>query len=172
MKFSINKLRSAFSNSKTTNDSVAASYVDDIIKDVEGVPFAISDTNVMYAGLSELAGYHYFKTIIIGTLQLKTFKGATLIINGSDYKLELKSDMEELESEATIGSDRRLTRIDFEIDKDAISKISRESVQSIEFSAKKNHLTFSIIEGGYDEGLSTAGLLEDANDIDEPAKDH
>ncbi|WP_299399568.1 hypothetical protein [uncultured Gelidibacter sp.] len=171
MKFSIKKLRTAFSNTKTTEASEPDTYTQDIINDVEGVAFAISETNVLYAGLSELAGYHYFKTITIGTLQLKTFKGATLIVNGTDFKLELKSDMEELESETTIGSNRRITRIDFEIDKDDISKISKTTIESIELIAKKNHITFSIIEGGYDEGLSTQGVRAENESEEKPAEE-
>jgi len=160
MKFTFKKLRSALTNTKSTENVVAATYTDAIIKDVEGVPFAIAETNVLYAGLSELAGYHYFKTITVGTMQLKTFKGAKLIIRGTDFSLDLHSDMEELESESTIGSDRSLTRIDFEIDKEDLPKISKERIESIELVAKKNHILFSLIEGGYDEGLSTEGLTE------------
>ncbi|MBJ7880547.1 hypothetical protein [Gelidibacter salicanalis] len=171
MKFSIKKLRAAFSDTKTNEALEADTYTEDIINDVEGAPFALSETNVLYAGLSELAGYHYFKTIIIGTFQLKTFKGATLIVNGTDFKLELKSDMEELESESTNGSNRHLTRIDFEIDKDAISKISRTTVENMELIAKKNHILFSIIEGGYDEGLTTEGLIDEGLDKDTPVED-
>ncbi|MCK0125048.1 hypothetical protein MWU76_11605 [Gelidibacter sp. F2691] len=164
MKFTLKKLRSALTNAKHTENVVSGTYTAAIIKDVEGVPFAISETNVMYAGLSELAGYHYFKTITVGTMQLKTFKGAKLIIKGTDYKLELKSDMEELESESTIGSDRSLTRIDFEIDKDDLPKISKERIVNIELIAKKNQILFSLIEGGYDAGLSTEGLTEAPTD--------
>lgn len=168
MKFSIKKLRAAFSNTKTSEALETGTYTEDIINDVEGVPFAISKTNVMYAGLSELAGYHYFKTVIIGTFQLKTFKGATLIVNGTDFKLELKSDMEELESESTNGSQRQITRIDFEIDKDAMSKISKTTVESMELRAKNSRIQFSIIEGGYDDGLSNAGLTAHAIAEDKP----
>ncbi|TXE05525.1 hypothetical protein ES711_15790 [Gelidibacter salicanalis] len=160
MKFTFKKLRSALINTKSTENVVAATYTGAIIKDVEGVPFAIAETNVLYAGLSELAGYHYFKTITVGTMQLKTFKGAKLIIRGTDFSLDLRSDMEELESESTTGSDRRLTRIDFELDKEDLPKISKERMESIELVAKKNHILFSHIEGGYDEGLSTEGLTE------------
>src|SRR5690606_9454370 len=150
-KFAINRLKAAFNTNKPLEEPLNDSYTDAIINDVEGHPFALSDTNVMYAGMSELAGYHYFKTIIIGTLKIKTFKGAKLIITGADFKLELNSDMLELNSESTPVATRYITTIDFEIDHDDISKISRKTIESLEVIAKKNHVQFSIIEGDYDE---------------------
>jgi hypothetical protein len=166
MKFSLKKLRATLGATKTIDESQTDTYTEDIINDVEGVPFAISKTNVMYAGLSELAGYHYFKTIIIGTFQIKTFNGATLLVNGNDFKLELQSDMVELQSETSNGSDRSITRIDFEIDSADVSKITKASIESMTLSSKKNRIEFSIIEGGYDEGLTNAGLTDEAEPLE------
>ena len=151
MRFSITKLRAAFGDIKAMEKSHVDTYTEDIIKDVEGVPFAISETNVMYAGLSELGGYHYFKTIIIGTFQIKTIKGATLILNGTDYKLELKSDMVELESEFSNVSNRSISRIDFEIDSADVSKISKINIESLELISKKDRIVFSIIENSAED---------------------
>lgn len=146
MKFSITKLRAAFGDIKAMEKLHVDTYTEDIINDVEGVPFALSETNVMYAGFSELAGYHYFKTIIIGTFQIKTFKGAKLTVIGDDFKLELKSDMVELESEFSNVSNRSITRIDFEIDEEDLPKISKSKIQSLQLSAKKAKADFSIVE--------------------------
>lgn len=154
MKSFITKLKSAFGENKTTEETYDDAFTEAIINDVEGAPFAISESNVLYAGLSELAGYHYFKTIIIGTFQTKTLQGAKLIIRGTDFKLELKSDMEELESESSNIANRNITRIDFEIDLADISKISKTAIENIEIIAKKNQVQFSIIEGDYDEELA------------------
>ncbi len=167
MKFSIKKLRATLGATKPVDTPQADTYTEDIINDVEGAPFAISKSNVMYAGLSELAGYHYFKTIVIGTFQIKTFKGATLMVNGKDFKLELQSDMVELQSESSNGSDRNITRIDFEIDSEEVSKISKATIESMELSAKKSSVHFSIIEGGHDEGLTNAGSTNEAEPLTE-----
>lgn len=146
MKLLIKKLRNVFSDSETNEDSASEeSYINDIINSVEGSPFAISKSNVLYAGASELAGYHYFKTIVIGTFQLKTFKGAKLMITGPDLKLELKSDMVELASESAEGN-RNTTQIDFEIDENDIAKISRANVESLELVTKKTKILFSVVE--------------------------
>lgn len=151
MKSFITKLKSAFAENKTEEEPHDNAFTDAIMNDVDGVPFALSETNVMYAGLSDLAGYHYFKTIIIGTFQIKTFKGAKLILNGTDFKLELKSDMVELASESSNIANRNVTRIDFEIDGEDISKISKTAIVSLELITKKNHIFFSIVEGSDEE---------------------
>ncbi|MBO3097654.1 hypothetical protein [Gelidibacter pelagius] len=151
MKFSITKLKAAFGTNKSVEEQHDNTYTEAIINDVEGAPFAMSNTNVMYAGMSELAGYHYFKTIIIGTFKIKTFKGAKLIINGEGFKLELKSDMLELNSESSAVPNRNITAIDFEIDEEDLPKISRSKIQSLELSAKKEKIVFDIIENTKEE---------------------
>lgn len=151
MKFSITKLRAALGDIKAMEKLHVDTYTEDIINDVEGEPFAISETNVMYAGFSELAGYHYFKTIIIGTFQIKTFKGAKLTVVGEDFKLELKSDMEELASDFSNVSSRSITQIDFEINEEDLSKVSKSKIQSLQLSAKKEQVLFSIIDMAKDE---------------------
>ncbi|MEO5787689.1 hypothetical protein [Gelidibacter sp.] len=161
MKSFITKLKSAFSESKSADKPNNDAFTEAIINDVDGAPFALSETNVLYAGLSELAGYHYFKTIIIGTFKVKTFQGAKLIVNGGDFKLELSSDSMELESESSNIPNRNITRIDFEIDHQDISKISRTAIESIEVIAKKNHVHFSIIEGNFDEELADEELADE-----------
>ncbi|MGV8813769.1 MAG: hypothetical protein ACOH2D_06625 [Gelidibacter sp.] len=161
MKSFITKLKSAFSESKSADKPNNDAFTEAIINDVDGNPFALSETNVLYAGLSELAGYHYFKTIIIGTFKVKTFQGAKLIVNGGDFTLELSSDSMELESESSNIPNRNITRIDFEIDHQDISKISRTAIESIEVIAKKNHVKFSIIEGDYDQELTDQELVDE-----------
>lgn len=161
MKSFITKLKSAFGESKAVEKLDDDSFTQAIINDVDGAPFAISESNVLYAGVSELAGYHYFKTIIIGTVKIKTFKGAKLLVKGTDFKLELKSDMEELESESSNIASRNITRIDFEIDHEDVSKISRIAIESMELIAKKNHVKFSIIEGDYDEELADQEVVNE-----------
>lgn len=157
MRFSLKKLRKAIKGTDTTETFAADSYIQAIINDVEGTPFGLSDSNVMYAGLSELAGYHYFKSIIIGTFKLKTFKGATLIVSGKDFQLTLASDMLELASEAA-KDNRNITRIDFEIDEKDIPKLSRARIDRVELIAKKDKIVFSIVESSDEEEWFIAAI--------------
>lgn len=146
MKFSITKLRAAFGDIRAMEKLHVDTRTEDIINAIENKPFAISDKNVMYAGLDELAGYHYFKTVVVGSFHIKTIKVAQLTIHGNDFKLVLNSDMVELESDFSNVSNRSITYIDFEIDTEDLPKIEKGNIKSIELSAKNNKVIFSIVE--------------------------
>lgn len=167
MKTFFSKIKGAFSD-QTKPEPLDKSFTDAIIKDVDGAPFALSESNVLYAGMNELAGYHYFKTIIIGTFKIKTFKGAQLLVNGHDFKLELQSDMLELTSETSKVPNRNVTSIDFEIKPEELSKISRTSVKSLEIHAKGNLLKFEVIEGHFDSELSARHKTDTALQEEHP----
>lgn len=145
------KMTSGFGNQKGSNSDMDPTYTEDIIKEIENEPFAIADSNVMYAGLGEIAGYHLLQTVIVGTFRIKTFKGAKLKIIGDDFELNLKSDMVELESDFSNVSNRSITKIDFEINEVDLPKITKSNIQSLELSAKKEHIPFSIVHVAKDE---------------------
>lgn len=146
MKFSLTKLRAALGDIKAMEKLHVDTYTEDIINEIENEPFAISETNVMYAGMSELAGYHYFNTVIVGSFNIKTHKGAQLKIVGDDFELKLNSDMVELESDVSNVSNRSMTKIDFEMEAEDLPKIVKSKIKSLEVSAKKERLIFSIID--------------------------
>ena len=142
----LNKLKTAFGNSESQKTSVEGNYVEEIINSIKNTPFAVSETNVLYAGINELASYTYVQTVIVGTLKLKTHKGATLKITGNDFYLHLNSDMLELESEATYKSNQYITKIDFEIDKENLPKLQTKTIESLELSTKKIGIDFKVLE--------------------------
>jgi hypothetical protein len=146
MKFSLTKLRAAFGDIRAMEKLHVDTYTEDIINDIENEPFALSETNVMYAGLSELAGYHYLNTVIVGSFNIKTINGAQLKIEGDDYSLQLKSDMVELESDFSNVSNRSMTKIDFEIEAEDVPKIVKSKIKSLTLTAKKNKAIFTIVE--------------------------
>ncbi len=145
MKFSITRLRAAFGDVRAMEKLHVDTHTEKIINDIENEPFAISESNVMYAALGELAGYHLFQTMIVGSFHIKTFKGALLKINGCDFELNLNSDMVELESDFSNVSNRSITKIDFEINEEDIPKIEKSQIQSLELLAKKERVSFRII---------------------------
>ncbi|MGM5470842.1 hypothetical protein ACS386_11250 [Flavobacteriaceae bacterium LMO-SS05] len=151
MKFLISKLKTAFGNKTVVEQSNEDTYTEDIIKSIENKPYAISDKNVMYAALSELAGYHYFKTIVVGNFRIKTIKGARLAVVGTNFKLELKSDMLEIQSDFSSVSNSSQTHIDFEIDAKDLSKMDPSKITSLELSSNKDKVRFSIIESSDEE---------------------
>ncbi|MCK7589870.1 hypothetical protein M0G43_04730 [Subsaxibacter sp. CAU 1640] len=146
MKFSITRLRAAFGDIRAMEKLHVDTHTEGIINDIENEPFAISASNVMYADLGELAGYHLLNTVIVGSFHIKTIKGVQLKVKGSDFELNLNSDMVEIESDFSNVSNRSITRIDFEIEKEDLSKISKSKIISLELIAKKQHIVFSIAE--------------------------
>ena len=83
----IDKLLAAFGNIRAMERLHVDDYTEDIIKSIEATPFAISNNNVIYAATKELGGYYYFKTTVVGSFHIKTFKGATLKIKTANFEL-------------------------------------------------------------------------------------
>ena len=142
MREKIDKILAAFGNIRSMERLHVDDYTENIIKSIEAKPFAISNKNVIYASTKELGGYYYFKTTIVGSFHVKTFKGATLTIKTTDSKLVLKSDMSELESDFSNISGQSITNIDFEIEEDAIKILNTSKILQLILSSKKTKVEF------------------------------
>lgn len=143
MKFSLDKILAAFGNIRAMERTHVDDHTEDIINSVDGDAFAISDQNVLFAKTSELGGYFYVIAIIIGSFKIKTNKGAKLDIKGNGFNLALNSDMDEFESEYSNVSNRFITRIDFQIEKEDVSKFDKKTIKSLKLSAKKQEVIFN-----------------------------
>ena len=142
MKFFFNKVLATIKNTHATEKTHLENVTEDIINTIEDKAFAISQQNVMYANTKELGGYYYLIVIVVGTFKIKTKKGGTLSISGKDFELELKTDMDEFESEYSNIPNRNITRIDFQIEEEDISKIDKLLIDSLLLKAKKHQLLF------------------------------
>ena len=140
------KLKSAFSTEKQTQNVANGDTIDAIINDIEHDAFAISESNVLYAGLNELGGYYFVQTVIVGTFKVKSKKGARLSIKGKGLNLELTSDSEEFESDHTDVKGRFITKIDFQIEEKEAAKIDRERVDALTLECKNSSYEFNVIK--------------------------
>ena len=138
MKFSLNNI---FKKNQI-EDTVEA-----IINDIDDKPLAVSDSNVIYAAFGELGGYHFIQIIILGSLRIKTIKGAQLDIILNDFELNLNSDSAELTSDYSNVSGRFITRIDFQIEKEDIQKIETTKPSKFVLTVDKKIEEFKIYEG-------------------------
>jgi len=138
MKLSLGKI---FNKPTLNKDNIEA-----IINDIDDKPLAISDSNVMYAGFGELGGYHFIQIIVLGSLKIKTIKGAQLNITLNDIELSLDSDTSELDSDFTEVSGRLITRIDFQIEKEDIQKIEETKPTRLVLISDKINEEFNIYE--------------------------
>jgi len=145
MKFKLNKILSAFGNTPSLEPTHDDNYIKDIIKSVDEEAFAVSEQNVLFAKVSELGCYYYVITIVVGRLKIKTKNGGNLSIEGKKFNLILNSDMDEFESNHSNVSNSFITRIDFQIEKEDVSKFDKKSITSLKLSAKKQEVIFTTL---------------------------
>ena len=146
MKFSLNNLRTAFSKNQGDGESQDAMYLEKIMDPIEDKPFAVSNTNIMFAGMNELAGYYYFRAVIVGKFKIKTFKGAEITINCKNFEMTLKSNMDELKSDFGEVPNSFITAIDFDIEKKQIEKLNKSKIQCFLFISLKQYVTLKTSE--------------------------
>jgi hypothetical protein len=145
MKFKLNKILSAFGNTPSLEPTHDDNYIKDIIKSIDEEAFAVSEQNVLFAKVSELGGYYYVITIVVGRFKIKTKNGGNLSIEGKKFNLILNSDMDEFESNHSNVSNSFITRIDFQIEKEDVSKFDKKSITSLKLSAKKQEVIFTTL---------------------------
>jgi hypothetical protein len=138
--------KALFGNKNKANTSIENNNVDDIMASIQDKAYAVADHNVLYAGTSELGGYHYLKTIVVGSFKIKTFKGATLTVQKGNREIVLKTDMDEFESNPLNVCKRYVTRIDFQLEKEDAKLLQSKAVKQLTLKAKKHQLEFSPIK--------------------------
>ncbi len=139
----ITKILAGLGHMKSMEKLHVDDHTEAIIKDIEHEPYAVSDTNVMYAGFNELGGYHFIQTIIVGQFHIKTIKGATLTFETENDTLTYNSDSLEFESDYSNVSNRSITKIDFQIEKEDLKKIKSKNVKTIILEVKKKRIEFT-----------------------------
>jgi hypothetical protein len=142
----ITKLKSAFGNPKTESTSSNSDSLDSIMAAIEHEPFALSESNVLYAGLHELGGYYSFQTIICGNFYVKTKKGGHLTIKSKNFTLELDSESVEFESDPTDVKGRHITKIDFQIEEKDAAKINPKTVDELVLKCKNHDINFTTVK--------------------------
>lgn len=142
----LNKLLSSFGNKRNIESKSTENYIQDIIDSIDEEPFALAKENVIYANTKELGGYYYVITITVGAFKIKTKKGAQLSIEGNNFNLNLKSDMDEFESNYSKVARRFITRIDFQIEKEDTEKFQKENIKSLQLTAKKQLIVFETLQ--------------------------
>jgi len=145
MKFKLNKILGAFGNTRSMEPTHDDNYIKDIIKSVDEEAFAVSEQNVLFAKVSELGGYYYVITIVVGRFKIKTKNGGNLSIEGKNFNLILNSDMDEFESNHSNVSNSFITRIDFQIEKEDVSIFDKKTITSLKLSAKKQTISFTTL---------------------------
>lgn len=143
MKFSLGKIKSAFQKNDEEKALSNASYLEELKANIKDKPFAEAEQNIVFAGLNELAGYLYFRVIVVGKFKIKTFNGVQLNLKLSTTEMHLNSDMNELASDFGPIKSSFITPIDFEISKKQIEVLNNSKIESIQVICKKKEVNFT-----------------------------
>ncbi|MCC1484871.1 hypothetical protein [Winogradskyella immobilis] len=138
MGFSLTNIFGKKDTKTKTEDNITA-----ILNDIESEPFGISEHNVLFAGLNELGGYSFFQTVIVGQFHIKTVKGISITLKSESTVMTLKSDTDELESDATSIKGRHITKVDFEIENSDLEQLQNEKTTQIIISDKSQNIVFT-----------------------------
>lgn len=145
MGFTLDKIRAAFGNIRAMERTHVDNHTEDIINSIDQEAFAVSENNVLFTRVSELGGYYYVISITVGTFKIKTMKGAKLHLTGNDFNITLNSDMDEFESDHSNVSNRYITRIDFQIEKEDVPKLNKKSIKTVKLTSKKQEVIFKTL---------------------------
>jgi len=145
MGFTLDKIRAAFGNIRAMERTHVDNHTEDIINSIDQEAFAVSENNVLFTRVSELGGYYYVISLTVGTFKIKTMKGAKLHLTGNDFNITLNSDMDEFESDHSNVSNRYITRIDFQIEKEDVPKLNKKSIKTVKLTSKKQEVIFKTL---------------------------
>ena len=143
MKFSLGKIKSALNKNPESQKVKDSEYLENLKTIIKDKPSAESEQNIAFTGMKELAGYFYFRVVIVGKFKIKTFNGAKLTIGLKNSELKLNSDMNEFASDFGPIPNSYITPIDFEIEKKQIEQLNNSKIESIRIDAKKKNVTFT-----------------------------
>lgn len=140
---SIDKVLARMGSSKATERAYNEPLTEAKIAQIPGEQLATSEAGGIWAGIQELNGYVFMELIVLDTVKIKTFKGATLTFVG-ETELSLTSDTQEINSEFSDTFNRWLTQISFEISKKDVNFLRKKKYTQVQLNLKKKSLVFDV----------------------------
>lgn len=116
------------------------------IVNARGEKIAESGTGGIWAEINELADYSYLDLIVVGNTKIKTKQGCKIVFEAEDKKIELVSDMNEIESNYSNVSKTYITEISFDITDLDIDFILNREAETATLIHKKEVETFNILK--------------------------
>lgn len=138
----IDKVLAAFGNMKAMERLHVDDFTENIITNVKGTKIAASQYGQVITEVEELNGYTFLEVTILSNTNIKTMRGAKLLLSGSNEPFTLQSDTQEIESDFSNVSNRYITKISFDISSKEISRIKKKDFEEVELTYKKKVLTF------------------------------
>ena len=92
--------------------------------------------------LRKLNGFLFMNSTILSYINLKTSRGAKIILLTKEYEIEIDSDEIEIESDFSNVSNTWITKVSFVIDIKEKEIIENRNFEEIEYQFKKEKLRF------------------------------
>ena len=143
----IDQVLARFGNMRAMQRTHVDTYTEGRIENVVGEKYGEARDVDLWIAYQELAGYYFINTSVIGPMNLKTNKGATLEFedkNGKGFVVE--SDDYMVESDFSNVSNRYLTKINYCLEKDQIDAVINKKFTKIIFNIKKGGIIFDVIQ--------------------------
>lgn len=136
----IDNILAGFGNVRAMERNHIDTFTENLIRSVKGDKIAQSDYGQIYVSFQELAGYTFLNTTIISATNIKTNKGAQLIIVNNDSEKSISSDTKEIESDFSNVSNRWITKVNFIIYDNDIVIIKNKQFEALHFEYKNKSL--------------------------------
>ncbi len=138
----IDKVLASLGNIKAMERLHVDDFTENIITNVEGTKIATSQYGQVFTEVEKLNGYTFLEVTVLSNTNIKTMKGAKLVLSGSNEPFTLLSDTQEIESDFSNVSNRYITKISFNIDPKEITRINKKDFEEIHLEYKKKVLPF------------------------------
>ena len=115
-------------------------YTEDKIKNISGIKIAESKEGQFWIEFQELNGTLFMNSTILSRIDLKTFKGAKIILLTDEYEIEINSDEKTIESDFSNISNTWITRVSFIIEQKERDLIENREFEELEYIFKKTAL--------------------------------
>ena len=134
------EILAALGNMRAMKKLHVDTYTEDKIKNISGIKIAESKEGQFWIEFQELNGTLFMNSTILSRIELKTFKGAKIILLTDEYEIEINSNEKTIESDFSNISNTWITRVSFIIEQKERDLIENRKFEELEYIFKKTAL--------------------------------
>ena len=134
------KILAALGNMRAMRRLHVDTYTEEKIKNISGVKIAESKEGQFWISFQELNGYLFMNSTLLSRIDLKTSKGAKIILLTEDYEIEIESDEKMIESDFSNISNTWITKVSFEIEEKEKQLIENINFEELIYEFKNDVL--------------------------------
>ena len=136
------KILAALGNIRAMERLHVDTFTENKIKNISGIKIAESKEGQFWIKHQELNGFMFMNSTILSRNNLKTSKGAKLVVFTDDYEITMDSDEFQIESDFSNVSNTWITKVSFVIESREKDIIASKKFEEIEYHYEKMKLKF------------------------------